>query len=146
MLLLLSPTGYANLQYAPAIRPQTARQSLQLKTGEKIGFFKKFKFAKALKKSMKRPMPAEYERASPRALTALGLFIGSFLIWWLPVGFFFVYVSALGFLISIILACLVLFVEENRKSRTIAKIILITAGVAILAVLAVVIVAINSLG
>ncbi len=79
------------------------------------------------------------------ARLALGLFIGSFAIGWIP-AYIFAIVSGLAFLTSIILACLILFMEDNWRSRAIAKTILIIGGILIVISVVLIVAFINAWG
>jgi len=103
---------------------------------KKPGFFEKFRAIKALKKLV-REQTESGEKPSKLARAALIIFGASVIVGAfsnaLPV---FSYLSLLGILASNIMAMLVLFGNENKNSRRMAKAILITTLVLlILAVL-----------
>ncbi|MCC6722959.1 MAG: hypothetical protein IT258_00520 [Saprospiraceae bacterium] len=84
----------------------------------------------------------EGEKASTLARTALYLFLGSLGLSILASAAAFASAAisaivALAFLASIVLSFIVLFGDENRKSRAIAKAILITTGILIFLTLAI---------
>jgi hypothetical protein len=100
------------------------------------GFFEKFRAIKALKKRV-REQTESGEKPSKLALVALTIFAASVIVGAfsnaLPV---FGYLSLLGILASNIMAMIVLFGNENKNSRKIARGILIaTLVMLILAVL-----------
>ncbi|MBK8968925.1 MAG: hypothetical protein IPM36_20075 [Lewinellaceae bacterium] len=92
---------------------------------------------KSLKKALKKAAAAEGDKASPLARASLILFIGSFVVGFIPATFFSI-VSSLAFLLSVIFAFIVLFSEGNRKSKAIAKTVLIIAGIFVILSLAVI--------
>lgn len=98
---------------------------------KKTGLFKKVRMIRDLKKALKQ-QPVEGEKASRMARIALILFLSCFalsLIGGLAGVAVISLLSSLAFVGSVVLAFIVLFSEDNRKSRAIAKTILIIAGV-----------------
>lgn len=104
---------------------------------KKIGFFKKISKVKQIKKSLKKRIIMEKEKASTMAKVVLYLFLGS-----LGLGILssmavmstaiISTIVSLAFLASIILSFIVLFGDENKKSKAIAKTVLIVAGIMVL--------------
>ena len=142
-VLWVSP-GYASLEYSQGTDAHK-NSRIELNTGrtkarsEKVGFFQKIMMLKTMKKALKKTAAVEDDKASPLARAALILFIGSFVLGFIPVTFFSV-VSSLAFLISVICAFIVLFSESNRKSKAIAKTVLIIAGILLVLSIAVILV------
>jgi hypothetical protein len=103
----------------------------------KIGFFKKISKIKQIKKSLKKRLTMEREKASTMAKLALYLFLGSIGLAILnsAAAMSTAIISAivsLAFLASIVLSFIVLFGDENKKSKAIAKTVLIVAGLMVL--------------
>ncbi|MCF8248083.1 MAG: hypothetical protein K9J37_22980 [Saprospiraceae bacterium] len=100
--------------------------------------FKDFCKTRLWKKKLKSHPGLEGEKASTLAKAALYLFLGSTalsLIISLTVAMVSTIIPAIisiAFLASIVLAFIVLFGDENKKSRAIAKTILIIAGIYVL--------------
>lgn len=136
--------GYATLEYKPGTAGEKSSR-IELNTRHtkarsgKVGFFQKIRMFKTLKKALKKAIAAEDDKASPLARASLILFIGSFVVGFIPVTFFSI-VSSLAFLLSVIIAFIVLFSDSNRKSKAIAKTVLIVAGILLLLSLAVILV------
>ena len=93
---------------------------------KKPGFFQKFRAIKALKQLV-REKEQEGQEASKLAKIALAIFAGSLILGvfsnWIP---FLGYLAFGGLLASNIIALIVLLNEPNRKSRKIARTILVT--------------------
>lgn len=106
---------------------------------KKNRFFKKISKIKQVKKSLKKRFQflMESEKASSLAKAALYLFLGSIglsILSSLAVTSTAIIstIVSLAFLASIVLAFIVLFGDENKKSKAIAKTILIITGVMVL--------------
>ena len=131
ILMLFPPPAYSNLSNTefPASEKMQQNQPQAGKTtsAKKTGLFKKIQMLSALKKAMKE-QPVEGEKASKLARVALILFISSFVAGSLPVPFLAI-LGSVAFLTSIVLAFIVLFSEDNRKSKAIAKTILIVSAI-----------------
>ena len=98
---------------------------------KKPGFFQGIQSIKAIKKYVKG-QGKEGEKPSKLARLALMLFIGSFAGGFL--GQFSLAIAAIfgvGFIASIVLACIVLVRKDNPKSRKIARLILTIGGIAL---------------
>lgn len=96
---------------------------------KKSGLFQRIHAVKALKKYVKE-QGREGEKASKLANFAKICFLSYFgLVFLTQVAPFFAYLAGAAFIISIILAILILFDEDNPKSRRIARLILIIGGI-----------------
>lgn len=129
--VLLPSAGYASLQYTQLVHPGTAIR-ISSTSPERpvaaVGFFKKLQRIKIAKRMINtRRGRTEGERASPLARVALGLYFGSLAVLLIPT-YLSVAVSFLAFFTSIVLACVVLLKKPNRKSKKIARTILIVSG------------------
>jgi len=145
LLLLASPAEAAlsSRDVAPTVQraghadPTAYREA----KGKKLGFFKRMKLVWEVKKAGMRPT-SEGEKASTLAKTALYLFLGGVGLS-LAVSFaatstsIISAIASLAILASIVLSFIVLFGDENRKSKAIAKALLIVNGVMILITLVV---------
>ena len=144
---LILGIGHALPVYALEAIPLTAHSTETVaqdksentgKTYKKPGFFKQLRMVKSLKKELKHLKTwTEDEKASRLANTALLLFPLSLILMAMAsiVGFL-VYVGLALLLTSNIISFVVLSTEENKKSRKIAKSILIaTLALVLLGVL-----------
>ena len=97
---------------------------------QKVGFFQQIRAVKALKKHL-RTQGKEGEKASKMARFALGLFIVSYVVAGLlsTILPFFLYIALAGIATSLLLSAIVLAKEDNRKSRKIARTVLIVTGI-----------------
>ena len=112
----------------PSTGDVTATSEPQAKM-KKSGLFKRIHTIKALKKYVKE-QGREGEKASKLANIAKILFVSYFALAFLAqVAPFFVYLAGVAFITSVILAILILFDEDNPKSRRIARLILIISGI-----------------
>jgi len=104
---------------------------------KKLGFFKKMKLVWEAKKAGMRPT-SEGEKASTLAKTALFLFLGGIALSLVVNGLavtstpIIATIAILAWLTSLVLAMIVLSGDENRKSRAIAKAVLIAHAVIVL--------------
>jgi len=106
---------------------------------KKPGLFQQIRAIKAIKKYVKE-QGREDEKASKLANIAKILFVSYFALAFLTqIAPFFAYLAGAAFITSIILAIIILFDEDNPKSRRIARLILIISG--IMAALGVILVA-----
>ena len=101
----------------------------------KLGFFKRIRMVKDVRLAMKK-RPIEGEKASKLARIALYLFIGgiglSYILSAFTTSAILSTLVSLALLASIVIALIVLFSDENRRSKAIAKAILIISAIGIL--------------
>ncbi len=141
LFLTFSLPGYAAMSVVP--NPPTFQQAVQADPTafkdvkvKKIGFFKRIRMVWEAKKAKMRPT-SEGEKASTLAKAALFLFIGSIGLSLLlsavsTASAVISTIASLAMLASLVIALIVLFGDENRKSKAIAKAIVIVWGVMLL--------------
>lgn len=141
LFLTLSLPGYAAMSVVA--NPPTVQHAVHADpTGfkdvkvKKLGFFKRIRMVWEAKKAKMRPT-SEGEKASTLAKTALFLFIGSIGLSLLSsaaatTSAVISTLISLAMLASLVIALVVLFGDENRRSKAIAKAIVITWGVLVL--------------
>lgn len=120
-----------------AVQPRWFQSPTTTKPGKlrQLGFVKRIKLFWESKKAKMRPT-SEGEKASTLAKAALFLFIGSIGLSLLlsavtTASAIISTIASITMLASLIIALIVIFGDENRKSKAIAKAILITWGVMI---------------
>jgi hypothetical protein len=140
LLLCLNFIGLGQgLAMLPAAAPANTQPAGIYQLGQNLRtatWGEKVKIVKKIRKDLRmRGNNAEGEKPSKLAWIALGTFAGYFLLSILAsvvVSTFLTVLGGLAFLASLILAIVILATEDNRKSKLIAKIILITYGVLLL--------------
>lgn len=146
--LMASPTQAAMSTTGTAIERQNASASHAFRHHEgnskkRLGLFQRFKKFRQGQIGKLKALKKESEKASTMSKLALGLFLGSIALSYL-ISASTVYTPAISailsiaFLASIVLSLIVLFSEENRKSKAIAKAILIISAVMIIIMLLIV--------
>lgn len=141
LFLMLSLPGHAAMSVVG--NPPTVQRAVQADPSglkdvkvKKLGFFKRMRMVWEAKKAKMRPT-SEGEKASTLAKAALFLFIGSIGLSLLAsaaatTSAIISTIISLAMLASLVIALIVLFGDENRKSKAIAKAIVITWGVMVL--------------
>ncbi|TNE55559.1 MAG: hypothetical protein EP344_13225 [Bacteroidetes bacterium] len=134
--LLVPVRGYATMENVPPVTEQSWQDGLAMRSRENVkkpGLFKKVRMFRQAKKALKQQVP-EGEKASKLARIALILFISWGVLALIPVPFI-SGLAGIAWLVSVVLAFIILFGEENRKSKAIAKAILIISAVLLVAAL-----------
>ncbi len=147
------PASARNDHASNKIRHQYATANSQKAPFEKIRLFKKIRMFMDTKRAMRKHQGNADEKASTMAKVALYLFLGAIALGLLNAAAavstaIISTIVSLAFLVSLILALIIVFSDENRKSKAIAKAILVVYGIMILitlVVFAAVIVALSGL-
>jgi hypothetical protein len=151
ILMLFSTTGFSETATSEPILKSSEgmEQMAGIKAhSKKTGLFKTFRMVKELRKDFKKK-DGTNDKPSKMAWAALILFCSGIALNILtgPLGIVFLAgLASLAVLASIILSFIVVFSDENRKSKAIAKTILIISGIALILTVIMIIALINAFG